>query len=602
MSTLASRIATAALTNSETCPLPLGPAHPATPPLPFPIAAFPDFLRAYPAALAAAAPVSLEFAATTCLGVLSTAIGESCFFRDGERLIRPNLFLLGVAPDDLASATALRLACEPLVRHQSRLDPLNDPFVFQPQFEDTDSFEDDDETRSTRRGRRSERKPAALYFHQSVPRGHLFATIAGRPAHSLALLNPHADSDAQILRAPNSDHPTYLAAHSGNGLSSPDRQGSQILRTLINPCLSLSWTITPESWNQLLSAPNLPKSTLLPRFLFAFPSSERCPQACGIAVPPMSASNLAESLPVSPTSEIPDALPIIPESLKDDWSQTICHLLRPDFEERRNDSRPSKGSVGSRGHFPMEFPVTPEARRVLRAYENEVRRALSASTDPLQRTFLVHHPDTAWRLALLLHLATIAGCEGHSTGEAALTPETAADAITITRWFAHQHENLVAHFHHLADLRLLQKVTRALERAGGSMTLGQLRDRQNLSDLEARRLAAHFPHLLVVTEQRPRADAGLPSQGGRKSEILALVHYDHHHVPHDETADPAPRPCLVPQEPALPPPGCAFPLAIDAPEPRSQASVQPAADAQPMPPFLGKSDKSDHPQTRSAIR
>jgi hypothetical protein len=188
------------------------------PPPQFPIVQLPSVLRDFATSLAAAAPISVEFAATTCLGVLSAALGSGAVHHDGERRIRPNLYLLTVAPSTLDTATCHRLAYAPLADHQTALDQVVGPEA-QPELsarraqlqlewsrlanapymnaqERTDRLF----ANKLAQGRldlEAQADPHVLLTQ--IPRGKLLPHLAARPTQSVALFNPDATRPAQIL-------------------------------------------------------------------------------------------------------------------------------------------------------------------------------------------------------------------------------------------------------------------------------------------------------------------------------------------------------------------------------------------------------------------
>jgi hypothetical protein len=564
---------------------------PEIPPPPFPFAQLPEVLRTFATHLATTSEVSVPFAATTCLGVLSASLGTGAIHHDGQRRIRPNLYLLTVAPPTLDTTTCHRLAYAPLNDAQAQLDQATGP-QRQPELHArraqllsawsliANNPRLSTEERETRLFQNNleqqqllletESDPHRLLTH--VPRGKLHAHLLTRP--SVSLVNPDATRSAQILCSRISAHAldeqTCLAARSGTPITAADR--THHLRTVLDPCLTLHWTLPPEDWDEILTAKATAKSPLLPHFLYL--KSEACPRRPEeiLATPPdddeapgsadiSSAPSAARSAHLStpdrsqeaPSNLSVDVHPIprattnlsdpsipldpatIPESIQAHWTATIQTLLTRRLAET-----------------PVEYPITPEAQATLKAYETEIRTQIRNCPNPLQTKFIAHHPETAWRLALLLHATEQASPatgdseipisrlplrSSHSSSahsavnpnapnpsktdqirnpQSAIRNQTALAAIALTRFFSDHHRQLAHDLQTLPDQALLERVVGILEEtSNGYLLVGQLRDRHHITPAEALRLAQKFPKLL----QYKSNDLDGP---GRPSCVLSL--------------------------------------------------------------------------------
>lgn len=149
----------------------------------------------------------------------------------------------------------------------------------------------------------------------------------------------------------------------------------------------------------------------------------------------------------------------------------------------------------------------------MRAYENKYRGRSRRDGDvSAVSSFAARWGENAWRLASLLHLTECA-----SSGDLpSITGETAESAVALMRWYAGEQLCLLQE---VRDQRFPDRVDRiceALERNGGRMTLGDLNDRLNITQSEARRLASIFPNCICVVEDQREGS-------GKKAHELVLV-------------------------------------------------------------------------------
>jgi hypothetical protein len=549
----------------------------------FPLSHLPPILRDFATSLAATAEVSPAFAATTCLGVLSASLGAGAVTFDSARRVRPNLYLLTVAPKSLDTATCHRLAYAPLQEAQAQLDQATGP-ERQPEFyarraqllSHWNQIANDPRLDQAERDKllfqnnlaqqqlalEAAADPHLILTH--IPRGKFHAHLLTRPGASVSLVNPDATRPAQILasRIPSHaiDEQTLLAAHTGTPVSLADR--THHLRTVSDPCLAIHWTLPPEAWNEILIAKPTASSPLLPHFLYL--KSEACPRNReDILSNPLGSADIPSAIPG--TADISSAIQnarsahsstsTLPQEAPSDLAHGVHPVHIPDSLERSETPSLSRGIPDSLtahwsntiqtllGHrlaqAPICYPITPEARATLKAFETEIRTEIENCPIPEKSKFIAHHPETAWRLALLLHATEQASQASEvvdsniplrsshpSSAHSAVNPNvpnpsktdqirnfTVSAAIALTRFFADQHRQLSSDLSTVSDEALLERVVEILAEKTpcGKILVGQLRDNHDVTPGQAARLAKKFPKLLSLTST-PKTGRGRPSQ------------------------------------------------------------------------------------------
>lgn len=511
----------AAASSSSSCLALHKPNHeqkPAEANSPYPTALLPASLRALTHQLAASCRLPEAHLASTGLALLSAAIGTGAALAHGACLTRPNLFFLLLADDSARAAAAFRTASAPL-------------FASYHKFEQTITTETNPglrlELADLRRRRRAllaeedfrERNTQLLGVEKEIdssesflrrdyldlvthiPRGRLLPRLLGQP-DGLALFDSDArHAAAAFCAAPGSlaaqDEAALLAGHRGLPILS-DRKIKQ-LHSHQAPCLTALWSLRPADWQALAANPRTATSPLLPKFLIinsAAHSASNSHSHQGAAPHNVAASTAAQPHSPKPTLEslradLLSAAASSPAQCPAAWSATLATFREWKLAEE-----------------PYTCGLSPAAAALLDAYESE---CLATPND-----FGTHHhfPDHAHRLALLLHLADFADPDVESSSDD-ITPETAARAIALLRWYQAHQAPILETLHQQPDPDL-EKITKWLRRAGGQLTLNHLRQHHSFPPRRVEALVEAYPDLL-------RLDDDPKTTPGRKSQFLTLI-------------------------------------------------------------------------------
>jgi hypothetical protein len=432
-----------------------------------------------------------SLAAAAVLGTLSAAIGAGIEIgTGGERITRGNLFLLAIAESGTGKGEAFGLAAKPFIEAATEAVEAFNAEV-RPSLEadlriaskraDTLSNiaakEQDPMARQqlTNEFREAEMEKAAIqrkinaaprWIVADVTKEKLVMVLEGQPGEAVASMSSEARGIFQIIRgryaSQGSDEDLYCSAYSGDGI-----QVERVNRpavTLKRPCLSVCWMVQPDAARDAFGASSMVESGLLPRFLVFDADAE--PQ-----------ERFAPPTPIS-------------AEIKNGWS----HLIRTLAGTYRNAAEPQTASV------------SPEASALMADFEREnIRRRQREGDLRDMASFVARWTENAWRLMLVLHAAE----HKASAHRQPVHGDTAADALTIARWFAaHQLQVLTAGRQKRQTDRL-QSLLTVLSSAHNGVRLRDLERKHSFKREEVVQIANLFPSKIRIEKRKPE-DKGRP--------------------------------------------------------------------------------------------
>jgi hypothetical protein len=459
--------------------------------LPFPIDCLPRTMQAMVVETARQTRTPHALSAVVALGVAAASIGRGLLVRSGgSRTTAANLYLLAIARSGVGKGQTFSFVSKPLYAAEaeaidewkkSQMPTIEANFEVSKglakKAKDKAISEKDEELRKLlivslaaleeEQKRLEEQKNAAPCFVVGdVTREALAIRLASQPNEALACFSSEARGILGVIRGrygngDSSDEDIYLSAYSGDAINVHRTTRPPV--SLRNPCLTTVWMTQPDAAQGLLGDERMTASGLLPRFL-----------TCDVKAEPQYE---------------PEEWLEMDATVVEEWNALIAGLL---------------GYRGSCAE-PILIEAEPEARRLLREFHN---RAVDRVTDGGDLrdvdSYVARWAENAWRLSLVLH-CTRHGGDAHRVS---LHQSTAEKAIRIMDWFIREQLTVLAASRSDQFRTRLNKLIGILAHAGGSKTLGQLKDANGFEAEEVNSLADRFPQQLVVEKLK---QSGRPS-------------------------------------------------------------------------------------------
>lgn len=466
-------------------------------PLPFPLECLPAVMREIVAETANQTRTPPAMAAVVALGTVAAAIGRSLRVKSGgSRTTSANLFLMVIARSGVGKGQTFTFVSKSLyVAEKNAIDKWNKadmPYLEaslevskarSKKAKERAASEKDEEQRKQlileiaaleEEQRRLEREKASspCYVVGDITREALAMRLAAQPDEALACFSPEARGILGVIRGRYgngecSDEDIYLSAYSGEPINVHRMSRPPV--SLRSPCLTAVWMTQPDAARNLLGDERMTASGLLPRFLICDAKAEQQYE--------------------------PEDWPEIKTTVMEAWSNLIDGLL-----EYR----------GSRAE-PALIEADEEARTLMREFHNKVVDRVRPGGDLRDiESYVARWAENAWRLAAVLHGAR----HGGDSYRRSLDEGTAQDAIRLMDWFSREQLSILAAGRSDQFRGRLGKLLGVLRAAGGSRTLGQLKDANGFEADEVNSLALQFPDHLIVERLK---------QPGRPSFVARLV-------------------------------------------------------------------------------
>jgi hypothetical protein len=459
--------------------------------MPFPVEILPPTMRAMVEEVARQTRTPHALSAVVALGTASAAIGRGLLVKSGGSRITPaNLFLLAIARSGVGKGQTFGPITRPIYTAQKKaIDNWKNEQVplIEANFNVTKDRAKKEKQRAVAAKDEEIRKEiiaaiAALeeeqkrldelknsppcYVVGDITKEALAMTLASQPNEALACFSSEARGILDVIRGrygkgESSDEDLYLAAYSGDPVS-VTRVGRPPV-SLGNPCLSVVWMTQPDAAQRLLGDERMTASGLLPRFLMCDVRAEHQYE--------------------------PEHWDEMDESVVNAWDELIEGLLA------------YRNTCGE----PIRIDYEPAVRRMIREFHNHqaVDRMRTGGDLRDVDSYVSRWTENVWRLSLVLHCATH-GVESHRVP---LQEKTATSAIGIVGWFIREQLSILAAGRADRFKERLEKLLSILRDAGGSKTLGQLKDANGFEHDEVKHLAKFFPEKLVVERQEQRGRA-----------------------------------------------------------------------------------------------
>lgn len=434
-------------------------------------------------------------AAVVALGVASASIGRGLLAKSGGSRITPaNVYLLAIARSGVGKGQTFYHVSKPLYTAEaaaiaewrtSRMSNIEATMEVTKgrakRAKEKATSEMDDEARkilieslaaleTEQKRLEGERNSCPCYVVGDITREALAMRMGAQSNEALASFSPEARGILGVIRGrygngETSDEDIYLSGYSGEPISFHRVNRDTI--SLKNPCLTVVWMTQPDAAQGLLGDERMTVSGLLPRFLICDVKAEQQYE--------------------------PDEMPEMDQSVVESWSALVQALL------------PYRTS----GVEPILIDATDDARKILRAFKNETVTRVKIGGDLRDvDSYVARWAENAWRLSLCLHGAELGG-DAHRRP---LSRTTAENAVCIVRWFAREQLSILADGRTDRFKFRLDKLLAILRDAGGSKTLGQLKDSNSFDSDEVMSLADQFPHRFHVVKL---PQAGRPSHVAR---------------------------------------------------------------------------------------
>jgi hypothetical protein len=459
---------------------------------PFPVEILPPIMRAMVEEAARQTRTPHALSAVVALGTASAAIGRGLLVKSGGSRTTPaNLFLLAIARSGVGKGQTFGHLTRPLYAAQKEA-IANWKKDQMPQIEANFDVtkerakrekqkavkaKDEDERRAIidaiaaleeEQKRLEELKNSPpCYVVGDITKEALAMTLASQPNEALACFSSEARGILDVIRGrygkgESSDEDIYLSAYSGDPISV--RRVGRPPVSLSNPCLCVVWMTQPDAAQRLLGDERMTASGLLPRFLMCDVRAEHQYE--------------------------PEHWDEMDESVVNAWDGLIQSLL---------------GYRNTCGE-PIRIDAEAAVRRMIREFQNRAVDRMKTGGDLRDvDSYVSRWTENVWRLSLVLHCAT----HGADSHRMPLQEKTAASAIVIVEWFIREQLAILAAGRADRFKARLEKLLSILSDAGGSKTLGQLKDANGFEHDEVKHLAKFFPEKLVVERQEQRGRASL---------------------------------------------------------------------------------------------
>ncbi len=420
-------------------------------------------------------------AAVVALGVASASIGRGLLVKSGGSRVTPaNIYLLAIARSGVGKGQTYSYVSKPIhaaeaqavdewktSRMSNIVATLDVTKGRAKRAKEKATSELDDESRKIliesladldkeQRRLEEERDSCPCYVVGDITREALAMRIGAQPNEALASFSPEARGILGVIRGrygngETSDEDIYLSAYSGEPLSVHRVNREPV--SLRNPCLTVVWMTQPDAAQSLLADERMTVSGLLPRFLICDVKAEQQYE--------------------------PDEMPEMDRSVIESWSALVKELL----------------GYRTCGLDPIVIDATGDACKVLRDFKNETVNRVRNDGDLRDvDSYVARWGENAWRIALVLHGGELGG-DAHREK---LGKATAENAVRIVRWFIREQLAILAASRSDRFKVRLEKLLGILRDAGGSKTLGQLKDSNGFDADEVKSLAERFPHQLLV--------------------------------------------------------------------------------------------------------
>jgi hypothetical protein len=392
-------------------------------PTPFPVECLPEAARDMAQAIAHTVSVPESLSGACVLGILSASIGAGLQLRTGsERVTRGNLFILASAESGTGKSESFRLAARPLFEVEHKTIDAWEAHTLPRLMADIELLESEIKSLLKRVGRKDsaidreasrreiQAKKIALAELQKQRHAPVLtceditveklADLLAKRGEVLASLSPDAGNIVNNLlgryhATDRTDEGLYLKAYSGD-YTRVDRIGREPV-TLHHPCLSALWLTQPDKLDSLLTERSLTDGGLIPRLLI-------CHTNC------------------QPT-HITGNQQGIPSATLQGWGELVEELLTAYCHTSET----------------LTIDPSPAAVRLFTDHHNLiVDRRLSDLQDIT--SYAARWTEQAMRLSVVLHAAQ----HGASAREHCLSPDTAADAITLADWFSSQQLDILS--------------------------------------------------------------------------------------------------------------------------------------------------------------
>jgi hypothetical protein len=446
--------------------------------------------------------VPLELSGPLVLGIVSGAIGKNLQLKSGaDRMIRGNLYLLGIAESGTGKSSVLELAAEPIQtveRESLRFwEEITKPEIkaeirildreikaLEGMLSGRKKGEVD---RSKLKKELTEKIARLEYWREKLQQPRIIVedvtqealgSLLARNAEQLFSLSADAGKTLQNLEGRyikekgKSDDDIYVKAYTGDRCL-VDRIGRDPV-ILDNPCLSLLWLIQPERAQRLLSNQDLRNGGFLPRCLLWDSQAE-------------------------PTEEPEQDRPVPPD-IRAAYNTLVKQLL----------STYHDGECRT-------IPASSIAREAIRKYYNRlvIRRRRNLRDI---NSFVARWHEQAWRILVCLHAAA----HGQKAHLCEIDQKHVDAAIQLADWFGDQQLRLLRVMRDSADQgalgKLMDLVTRTYQ---GKATLRDLERRHCYKREELERLCAKFKGQISIIREEPGEKGGRPSEVLQVSQVLA---------------------------------------------------------------------------------
>jgi hypothetical protein len=464
----------------------------------FPLSCFPQVLADMAVAIADSVRVPLELAGPIILGVISGAICKGLKLKSGaDRMLRANVYLLGIAESGTGKSSALKLAAEPIQAAEKEAlsfwKEISKPEIkaeirilereikaLENQFGGKKNGAID---RSKLKKELTEKIAKLEYWQEKLEAPRMIVedvtqealgSLLARNSEQLFSLSADAGKTIQNLEGRyikekgKSDDGIYVKAYTGDRCL-VDRIGRDSF-ILEDPCLTILWLIQPERAQRLLTNQDLRNGGFLPRCLIW--------------------DSLAE-----PTEEPAEIKPIAPE-IRIKFNNLVGQLLRTYRDGRE-----------------YMIPDSSIAREAIRKYHNQLVARRRRNLRDIN-SFVARWHEQAWRILVALH----AGAHAERAHLTKIEDSRPKDAIQLAEWFGAEQVRLLSATRNTADRESLERLLELVSRDyKGKATIRDLERRHCYRKQELERLAEKFPLKLAIKHEEPGP------KGGRPSEVLQVL-------------------------------------------------------------------------------
>jgi hypothetical protein len=458
----------------------------------FPIWCFPTVMRDMAEAISESARIPLSLSGPLILGVISGAIGKGLELESGaDRIIRGNLYMLGLGKSGTGKSSAFKLGAEPITAAEIGMlkfwREIRGPEIkaelriLDREIKSLEAVlggkKKVDVDRSKLKKELAEKIAKVAYWQEELQEPRMIVedvtqealgVLLARNSEQLFSLSADAGKTLQNLEGRymkekgKSDDDIYIKAYTGDRCV-VDRIGRDPV-ILENPCLSLFWLIQPERAQRLFSNPDLRNGGFLPRCL------------------------IWDSR-VEPTEQPEEDRPI-PAKVQENFNNLLKGLLDTYHNGKEHTIPPSR-----------------LAKESMRTYHNSlVARRRKDWCDI--NSFVARWTENAWRILVNLH-AGAHFSNAHLTQIDRFRPD---HAIELSKWFGTEQIRLLSAMRESADWDTLSGLIELVNRVyKGKATIRDLGLRHGYRREELERLAEKYPSKIAIRREEPGEKGGRPS-------------------------------------------------------------------------------------------